>query len=256
LATYRVGNGTRGNVGAEAIRHIVIGEPPSRRSAIHYRRRADDPESMEHVRQSAPFAFARKRAPSPATTMRRRRKVSRPSSAPRHHPVDGQLAHRVPDGGSIDGAPVGAAFEKDLREYVEPFRMAGHDTEIDGARFVPLAIEMQVRVQPDYFRSSVKNALLHLFSNRRLPAGQRGIFHPDNFTFGQAVYLSPLYAAAQAIDGVASVQITTFQRQGKPSTEAIDKGKLDIGRLEIARLDNDPNFPERGTFRLVLEGGK
>ena len=33
-------------------------------------------------------------------------------------------------------------------------------------------------------------------------------------------------------------------------------GKLDIGRLEIARLDNDPNFPERGTFRLVLEGGK
>ena len=25
---------------------------------------------------------------------------------------------------------------------------------------------------------------------------------------------------------------------------------------EIARLDNDPNFPEHGVFRLILEGGK
>jgi hypothetical protein len=27
-------------------------------------------------------------------------------------------------------------------------------------------------------------------------------------------------------------------------------------RLEIARLDNDLNFPERGVFRLQLQGGK
>jgi hypothetical protein len=26
--------------------------------------------------------------------------------------------------------------------------------------------------------------------------------------------------------------------------------------LEIARLDNDPNFPERGVFELTLEGGR
>jgi hypothetical protein len=29
-----------------------------------------------------------------------------------------------------------------------------------------------------------------------------------------------------------------------------------LGRLEIPRLDNDPNFPERGVLRLVLFGGK
>jgi hypothetical protein len=28
-----------------------------------------------------------------------------------------------------------------------------------------------------------------------------------------------------------------------------------MGRLEIARLDNDPNFPERGTLTLTLGGG-
>jgi hypothetical protein len=33
-------------------------------------------------------------------------------------------------------------------------------------------------------------------------------------------------------------------------------GKLVLGRLEIARLDNNPNFPERGVFRLMMEGGE
>jgi hypothetical protein len=29
-----------------------------------------------------------------------------------------------------------------------------------------------------------------------------------------------------------------------------------LHRLEIARLDNDPNFPENGVLRLIMEGGK
>ena len=41
---------------------------------------------------------------------------------------------------------------------------------------------------------------------RDLPDGRRGLFHPDNFTFGQPVYLSRLYAAAHAVDGVDSVE--------------------------------------------------
>ncbi len=29
-----------------------------------------------------------------------------------------------------------------------------------------------------------------------------------------------------------------------------------MGRLDVAQLDNDPNFPERGVFGLTLGGGK
>jgi hypothetical protein len=115
---------------------------------------------------------------------------------------------------------------------------------------------MQVCVKPDYFRSAVKRALLEIFSNRILPDGRVGIFHPDHFTFGQSVFLSPLYAAAQAVEGVESVVISKFQRQGSDSDVALNTGKLDLTRLEIARCDNDPNFPERGVFRLTLDGGK
>ena len=88
-----------------------------------------------------------------------------------------------------------------------------------------------------------------------LPDGRRGLFHPDNFSFGQPVHLSPLYAAAQAVAGVRSVVVTQFQRLDNPGGDALAQGFLPLGRLEIARCDNDPNFPDRGRFRLVLEGG-
>jgi len=134
--------------------------------------------------------------------------------------------------------------------------MAGYDLEVDGPRFVSLEIEMQVCVRPEYFRSSVKAALLEVFGSGKLLDGRRGVFHPDNFSFGRPVFLSRLIAAAQAVAGVESVRVTKFQRQGEPSSSATQSGRLAIGRLEIARLDNDPNFPERGLFRLLLGGGK
>ena len=61
---------------------------------------------------------------------------------------------------------------------------------------------------------------LRVLSSGLLPDESRGVFHPDNFSFGQPVFLSPIYAAVQAIDGVASVDITKFQRQGQTSHSA------------------------------------
>src|SRR4029450_12756635 len=141
-------------------------------------------------------------------------------------------------------------------QALERYRMAGVDLEIDGPRFAPLEIDMHVCVQPTYFRSDVKAAMLAVFSNRTLPDGRRGVFHPDQFTFGQPVYLSRMYTAAYAVPGVATVQITTFQRQGQPDSRPLEEGKPSLERLETPRLDNDPNFPERGVFRLQLGGGK
>jgi len=54
-----------------------------------------------------------------------------------------------------------------------------------------------------------------------------------------------------------AAEITRFQRQGQPdSGRALRAGVMRLGRLEIARLDNDRNFPERGVLRLALHGGK
>jgi len=110
---------------------------------------------------------------------------------------------------------------------------------------------MGVCVKPDYFFSHVKKALMEVFSDQTLPDNSKGIFHPDDLTVNQSVYLSALIAAAQNVTGVESVVVRKFQRQRLDSNAALLSGKLDIGRLEIARLSNDPNFPERGSFTVT-----
>ena len=92
--------------------------------------------------------------------------------------------------------------------------MAGHDLEVDSPQFVALEIDLHVCVAADHFRSDVERELFDILSNRDLPDGRRGLFHPDNFTFGQPVYLSAIYAAAHQVTGVESVEVRTFQRLG------------------------------------------
>ena len=156
----------------------------------------------------------------------------------------------------LNGSEVDAAFEADLRSKMERYRMAGFDLEVDAPIAVSLEVEIKVCVNKNYFVSDVKAAFLEVFSTRILPGGRKGVFHPDNFSFGQTVYLSPLYAAAQAVQGVDSLKITKLLRQGDTNNDAVANGRLLLGRREIARLDNDPNFPEHGVLNLIMNGGR
>jgi predicted phage baseplate assembly protein len=156
----------------------------------------------------------------------------------------------------LAGKTADTPYQDALKRCLEKYRLAGQDLEISPPRSVPLELELLVCVKPEYYREAVKTALLERFSHRVLANGSKGIFHPDSFSLGQTVYLSPFYEAAQNVDGVASVRIARFQRQDDPSDEPREAGKLELDRLEVARLDNDPNYPERGRFVLKLQGGK
>ena len=147
-------------------------------------------------------------------------------------------------------------MSKTLKRGLERYRLAGQDLEIDSPQYVSLEIALTVCVDPAYFMSDVEQALLQLLSNRILPNGQKGLFYPDNFTFGQTVYLSPLYAAARSVAGVTAVTATTFQPQGVATGQYLDAGEMKLAALQIARLDNDRNFPDHGQLTLLMEGGK
>lgn len=257
-ATYRAGNGTRGNVGAETLAHIVT----SQQAVLEVSNPlaaggGTEAESLERARQDAPVAFRRQeRAVTPqdyAEVAERHEGVQRAAATIRWTGSWRTVFLTIDRRGGLD---VNDEFEREMRRHLERFRMAGHDLEIDGPRYVPLEIEMVVCVKPNFFRGHVRAALLEVFSGRTRRGGHRGLFHPDNYTFGQTVFLSPLVAAAQAIEGVDSVTVTRFARQGAAGAGGIAAGKLELGRLEIARLDNDPNFPDRGVFRPVLKGGR
>lgn len=257
-ATYRVGNGTRGNVGAESIVHIVSNDSAIRaiRNPIPAQG-GKEPESMEEVRQKAPSAFrVQQRAVTEddyARVAERNPQVQRAVATFRW---TGSWRTVFLTIDRLGGKEIDAPFKQEIRDHMDYYRMAGHDLEIEEPIYVSLEIEMSVCVHPEYFKSDIKAALIEAFSSRLLPDGERGFFHPDNFTFGQPVYLSSLYATAQAVQGITSVRVTTFQRRGRPGTKALADGILPMGRLEIARLDNDPNFPEHGSIKFTMEGGK
>ncbi len=261
-ASYRVGSGSSGNVGAEAISHLVLPSGhPAFGGVVKVRnpipaQGGTDPEPTYQVSLYAPQAFRKQER---AVTEDDYAEV-----AQRHPDVFKSVATLRWTGSwytifvSVDrkeGRKVDSEFERDLRNFLERFRLAGHDIEIEGPRFVPLDIAFKVCVAPGYMKNNVKQTLLETFSNVPLPDNRRGFFHPDNFTFGQPVYLSRLVAAAMRIPGVLWVETLRFQRWGHEPGGENDAGMIKVDRLEIAQLENDPSFPENGKIEFLMTGG-
>ena len=154
-------------------------------------------------------------------------------------------------------APLSAALRKQLKCNINRYRLAGQDIELEPPQYVSLKIDLTICVEPDYFRADVEAALTQVLGCGILPDGTKGVFYPDNFTFGQAVYLSPIYAAARKVAGVQSVVSTVFQPQDAPSTWIyLSDGEIPLGPFQIARLENDPSLPDHGQLKLTMQGGK
>lgn len=262
---YRVGSGTRGNVGAEAISHLVFREQVS---GTNPRVRNPlpaiggvDPEPLAEAKLFAPMTFrgqleravtrddyallAQQSAPA---------KIQQTAAAPLRWTgswYEVQVAIDPFD--SEDLAP-------DLRELIEGtlyrYRRIGHDLRVQPAKYVSLDIVLTVCVLPHYLRAHVEADLLDLFGNRIMTAGKPGFFHPNNLSFGEGVYLSKLVAAAQGVTGVETVRVARLQRLYESPNNEIENGVLSLGPLEVARLDNDRSQPEHGKLLLNIKGGR
>ena len=77
---------------------------------------------------------------------------------------------------------------------------------------------------------------------------------------GSKVTVSPYSAVRYQGDAVSVVKgtaaINTTDGMAAQAAQITVAPKDKAATYEIARLDNDPNFPERGVFRLTLGGGK
>ena len=264
-ASYRVGNGVIGNVGAESITHLVfrhkmitgggltVSNPlPARGGA--------DPEPMAEAKLFAPSAFrdvlmrAVTTGDYAALTQREFKSGVQRAAAVLAWTGSWYEANVAidPFGSENAAAELLERIERTLQHY----RRMGHDLEVEPARYVPIDLELTVCVLPHFLRGHVRAALTDLFGNRVLPDGRRGFFHPDNLTFGEGLYLSRIVAAAQAVPGVKSVRVTKLNRLFEPPNRELENGVLPLGPLEVAQLDNDPSFPERGILKLVMMGGR
>jgi hypothetical protein len=260
-ATYRLGNGRSGNIGADSLYHVVTDDPTLQQAITRITNPLPawgglDPEPLSQAQLYAPQAFQRQER---AVTV-----DDYAAIAQRHPEVQRAAATRRWTGSwyttfvTVDrqgGRPITPAFVAELRQFFDRFRMAGGDVGIDAPVYVPLDLALQIVVEPDYIASNIKRSLLEVFSDGALPDGRQGFFHPDQLTFGQPIYLSQVIATVMAQPGVAWVQPLRFQRWGQLANQELETGVMRFERLEIPRLDNDPNAPENGCLELLTTGG-
>jgi hypothetical protein len=261
-ARYRIGNGTRGNVGAESISHIVfrnqlveteigVRNPLPATGGV-------DPEAVADVKRMAPAASHGRReraitAGDYAELAQRNTKLQRAAAT---LSWTGSWYEADVDLDPIGVEVSGPALIDEVEDELEHYRRIGHDLAVFKAKYVPLDIAVLVCLYPHALRAHVKVALRDLFSNRTLAGGRPAFFHPDNLTFGQPIYVSRLVAAAQAVPGVESVTVTRLERLYEGPNRELPAGVLSVGPMEIAQMDNDPGFPERGRIALQLRGGR
>lgn len=263
-AAYRIGNGTAGNVGAESISHVVFKDSQLDGFTV-----VRNPMPAQGGTEREPLAEAKLFAPGAFRKELQRAVIADDYAAivlrEFKQTVQNAVARLRWNGSWYEVWVAVDAFGReqagqDLLDRIacrlHRYRRIGHDLVVKSAQRVPLAIGLLVCVRPDYLRGHVKAELLKVFSNQRLADGRLGFFHADNLTFGDDVYLSKIVAAAQAVQGVQSVEVTQLQRFGELKNNEIENGLLPLGPLEIARLDNDPNFPENGKLVLDLRGGR
>jgi len=262
-ALVRIGKGTDGNVSHDTITTMIVesgfflhaGEIVGIRNPLPAKG-GHDPESVDRVRRYAPEAYQRQ-----DRCVTERDYAERAGAYPE---VERAVARMTWTGSwhtvalLVDrkgGQPVDSAFRKRLRAYMAPFCMAGIDLEIGPPEMVALEITLDVHVARDYARNAVRKQLLDSFSSQAGSSGSPGFFHPDRWTFGQVVYLSRVLTRALEIEGVDWVSPTVFQRMDKPEVESLRTGMIEIGPLEVVRLDNNPAFPEMGVLTLNMSGG-
>jgi predicted phage baseplate assembly protein len=258
---YRVGNGTAGNIGRDSLAHILgniavisgvkeVRNPLAAAGGV-------DPETMDHIRQEAPFAFL--------TQLRAVTEADYGAMAELNPAISEAVGTLRWTGSwytafvSVDTvSPSGpsAALLASTETQLNMYRMMGVDLAVEAAEIVGLSIQMTICVDPSFFQADVETALMQLFTTGNLCTGQPGMLNPDNFTFGQTIYTSPFIAAAQSVQGVTSVIMTQFQRMDNPMMDGVAQGYLTMGATEIARCDNDPNRLDHGIFVLQMDGGK
>lgn len=270
-ARYRLGGGTRGNVGAGRLQHWLLRADGSPGAVSGSQLSVwnplpgsggNDPENLDAVRQLAPAVLQGSRGQLRAVTS-----SDYALSAQEVSGVQRSVARRRWTGSwyaqevTVDALAARVedrAVPLAVSALLETRRMAGVDVAVARPVYVALGLELFGCLAPGYLVADVERQLVDALSSRLLPGASTGFFHPDRFTFAQPLQLSDLVAAAMAVPGLAWVEVRRFARLGAPGAATrvnLAAGRISAGPREVLRCDSDPNNPEAGRLTVVLGGG-
>jgi hypothetical protein len=257
---YRVGLGAGGNVAKDSITSV---DPTwtalvsSARNPFAVTDGADD-ETVEHIRRMAPQAFrtVQSRAVRPEDYEEAAESLPWVQKAGTSFRWTGSwlTVFTAVDPSGTERIALDEHLQ--LIDLLNRRRLAGYESYAPLPRYVAIDLRIIVCVAPEWLPGDVERGVLDRLGSATRPDGSSGFFFADRFTFGTPLYRSRLEAAIQSVPGVKGVLAITYRRRGSLAVFIDLPEVLPLGTGEILRVDNDRNFPERGTIRVLPEGGR
>lgn len=249
-STHAVGGGAAGNVGAGTITKITDkASVPHLATAVNLVAAVGgaDPEPIERAVQFAPLAF---RSGDRAVTLRDH--VTLALGVPGVAKVRARTVswNRV----DLYVAPAGPAWapvSDDLRArllaHFEDRRMIGTSVRVHDATPVTVDVAVGVFAEPHHDAVAVR---------QRVEDAVRALLAYRAVDFGRPLYLSKVYEAVEAIDGVRAATVTRFRRHAQPEVRpartVVDrKGRTPLDRLDLSGVDLGGDLDPGEVVRLV-----
>ena len=261
-ARYRIGNGLAGNVGAGAIVRLLAEAGPVPGVTVRNplpARGGVDPRPTDDARRLSPTAFRQQtyRAIAPddyARLAEQNPAVQRAAAEPVWTGTGYEMRVAVDlfaPGGRIRPQAEVEAILAEIAVALMKVRRIGHDVRVVLPLYVPVALAVTIYLEHDARVDS---------TSRAARAALRKRLAPDALTFGQTIIPSVLVADLQAIQGISAARVDSLGPTFGPSIggggRPTHDEPLKIDPLAIARMDDDPRRPDRGSITIDTRGGR
>jgi hypothetical protein len=143
-----------------------------------------------------------------------------------------------------------------LIELLNRRRLAGYESYAPAPQYLSIDLQIEVCVDDGWLDGDVEAGVLDRLGSSTRADDSTGFFFADRFSFGTPLYRSRLEAAIQGVPGVAGVHAISYRQRGASAAFADLPEAITPGPMQILRVDNDPSWPERGTIRVIPEGGR
>jgi predicted phage baseplate assembly protein len=249
-ATYRFGGGAAGNVVAGTIQSIVdapaLALLGARVSNGAPATGGADRESIEHAVFHAPAVFRSLRRAVTADDYCALALAFPGVGKVRAEGANGNLVrlYVAPSG----GGQVSDVLRSNLLSYFEDKRPVTTVIEIRDAHYVRVYLTVQIQIGAYFSRAEIGN---------QATAAAARLLAFDTVDFARTVYLSKVYEALEAIDGIDFVNVTEFRSERELPGTVNALGKIELTANEIAKAPDDPiaDTAYLTGVQLLAEGG-
>jgi hypothetical protein len=142
----------------------------------------------------------------------------------------------------------------EIHRELDAVRLIGEEVEIELPHYVPLEIQVRLCLDPEQWPNDVRACLEQEFSEGYCADGRKAFFHPDLWSFGQALHASQIIGRVQSVPGVDHVIEVILERWKEPSVGPRDV--IELRPNEIISVRNDPDHLEMGFIGFELWGGR